>query len=71
MAKKSWSDLSPTQQKVVIATGIAELVLTTWCLRDLRSRSADQVRGPKGLWVPVMSVQPIGPIAYLLAGRKR
>lgn len=71
MAKKSWGDMTPTQKKLVVATGILEVVLTTWCLRDLKDRPAELVRGPKALWGPAMSVQPIGPIAYLVWGRKR
>lgn len=68
--KKKWADLSPTQQKVIIVSGIVEVALTTWCLRDLRRRPADQVRGPKALWAPAMSVQPFGPLAYLALGRR-
>ena len=71
MAKKTWSDMSPTQKKAVVAAGIVEVALTTWCLRDLRQRPASLVRGPKLLWGPAMSVQPFGPIAYLVWGRKR
>lgn len=71
MAKQSWSDLTPTQQKLVVAAGIVEVALTTWCLRDLKGRSADQVRGPRALWVPALSVQPVGPLAYLAIGRRR
>ena len=69
--KTSWADLTPTQQKLVVAAGVAEVVLATWCLRDLRRRPADMVRGPKLLWVPALSVQPVGPLAYLLVGRRR
>ena len=71
MATKSWGDMTPTQKKIVIATGILEVVVTTWCLRDLKDRPAELVRGPKALWGPAMSVQPVGPIAYLVWGRKR
>ncbi len=71
MAKKSWSDLTPTQKKLVVVAGIAEAAMTTWCLRDLKGRPAEMVRGPKVLWIPAMSVQPVGPIAYLVWGRKR
>lgn len=71
MAKKTWSDMSSTQKKAVVAAGIVEVALTTWCLRDLRQRPASLVRGPKLLWGPAMSVQPFGPIAYLVWGRKR
>ena len=70
MAKKSWADLSPTQKKVIVVTGMIEAAATTWCLRDLASRPSSQVRGPKLLWGPAMSVQPFGPIAYVLWGRR-
>lgn len=71
MAKKSWSEMTPTQRKVVVAVGIAEVALTTWCARDLKSRPQELVRGPKLLWGPALSVQPLGPIAYLVWGRRR
>ncbi|MDT0187169.1 PLDc N-terminal domain-containing protein [Microbacterium sp. ARD31] len=69
--KKTWSDLTPTQRKVVVAAGIVEVAVTTWCLRDLKRRPASLVRGPKALWTPALSIQPVGPIAYLVWGRKR
>jgi Phospholipase_D-nuclease N-terminal len=71
MAKKSWGDMTPTQQKIVVVAGVVEVAVTTWCLRDLKQRPASRVRGPKLLWGPAMSVQPVGPIAYLVWGRKR
>lgn len=71
MAKKKWSDLSPTQQKLVVAGGVVEAVITTVALRDLAKRPAESVRGPKPLWGLMSFVQPFGPIAYLLLGRKK
>jgi hypothetical protein len=71
MAKKSWGDMTPTQKKLVVAVAIAEVAVTTWCARDLKARPAHLVRGPKLLWGPALSVQPVGPIAYVLWGRKR
>ncbi|WP_181310448.1 PLD nuclease N-terminal domain-containing protein [Nocardioides campestrisoli] len=71
MAKKSWSDLSPTQRKVVVVAGVVETVLSAWALRDLKRRPASAVRGPKALWLPALAVQPVGPIAYLAVGRRR
>ncbi|MBS2938841.1 PLDc N-terminal domain-containing protein [Nocardioides sp. J2M5] len=70
MAKKSWADMTPTQKKIVVVTGLAEVALTTWCAKDLKQRPAAMVRGPKLLWGPLLSVQPVGPIAYLLVGRR-
>jgi hypothetical protein len=68
--KKSWSDLTPTQQKLVVAGGAVELVLTSWAASDLRRRPAEQVRGPKAAWAMAFAVQPLGPIAYLAVGRR-
>ena len=68
--KKKWSDLTPTQQKAIIAGGAVEVVLTTIALRDLARRPASEVRGRKWQWVLAFVVQPVGPISYLLAGRK-
>lgn len=70
MAKKAWSDLSPTQQKLVVAASIAELVVTTLAARDLKKRPRAEVRGPKALWLAALAVQPVGPLAYLVAGRR-
>ena len=69
--QRSWSDMTPTQKKLVVVGGIAEVALTAWCARDLKRRPAELVRGPKLLWAPALSVQPVGPIAYLVWGRKR
>ncbi|MDO7868911.1 hypothetical protein [Nocardioides jiangxiensis] len=70
MAKKTWNDLSPTQQKLVIAAGVVETLLTGYVLRDLGKRSKEQVRGPKLLWRAGSVVQPVGPLAYLAFGRR-
>ena len=69
-ATKSWSDLSPAQQKAVIAGGAAEAVITAVALVDLLRRPKAKVRGPKVLWVLALAVQPVGPLAYLRAGRR-
>ena len=70
MARKKWSDLTPTQQKLIVAGGVVEAVLTTVALRDLAKRPADEVRGRKAVWGLLSFVQPIGPVAYLLFGRR-
>jgi hypothetical protein len=71
MANKSWADMTPTQKKVAVAAGIVEVAVTAWCVRDLKQRPDSLVRGPKLLWGPALSVQPFGPIAYLVWGRRR
>ena len=70
MAKKSWADLSPSQQAVVTVVGAAEVALTLWALKDLKRRPGAELRGPKALWFPALLVQPVGPIAYLTLARR-
>lgn len=67
---KQWSDLSATQKRAVYVVGAVEALLTTVALADLRRRPAHDVRGSKGFWALASFVQPVGPIAYLLAGRR-
>lgn len=65
-----WSDLSSTQRTRLVVLGVVEILLTTIAARDLARRDPSQVRGPKILWVPALLVQPVGPPAYLLWGRR-
>jgi hypothetical protein len=69
--KRSWSELSPAARAAVVAGGVVEVVVTAWCVRDLVRRPAAGVRGPKRLWALGFVVQPFGPVAYLLGGRRR
>ena len=71
MAQTTWHDLTPAQRRFVVIGGAVEVVLTTVALIDLARRPRESVRGPKALWALGMVVQPIGPIAYLLVGRRR
>ena len=68
--KKTWSDFTPAQQKAMVAAGALEAVVTTVALVDLIRRPKARVRGPKVLWLLTLAVQPVGPIAYLKAGRR-
>jgi hypothetical protein len=65
-----WSDLTRTQQRLIIALAAVETALTATALVDLARRPGRQVRGPKQLWVLGCFVQPVGPIAYLALGRR-
>ena len=58
--------------KVVLAT-VAVVHVTVMALtwRDLRSRSAGQVRGPKKLWRVASALNTTGSAAYWLFGRRR
>jgi hypothetical protein len=68
--KKTWQDLTPGQQRAIIAGGTAEALMTSYCLVDLARRRKSRVRGPKLLWLLAFVVQPFGPLAYLRWGRR-
>jgi hypothetical protein len=70
-AKKTWSDLTDRQRRLIMVGGAAEAVITTIALRDLARRPSGQVRGPKVVWLLGFVVQPFGPLAYLWAGRRQ
>ena len=69
--KKRWSELSQRARTAIVIGGIAEAVVTTVAFRDLARRPKGEVRGSKVLWVLGFFVQPIGPLLYLRAGRRR
>jgi hypothetical protein len=68
---KRWSDLPPQVRTRIIVQGIIQFILLILALRDISRRPADQIRGRKWMWVVGSFVQPIGPIAYFVFGRKR
>jgi hypothetical protein len=69
--RRRWSDLSPFQQKAVIAAVCIELPLTAVAWVDLVRRPDAEVCGPKSRWAVALLVQPVGPIAYLTFGVRR
>ena len=68
--RRRWEDLTPAQRTAIVVGATVEVVLTTVALTDLARRPAAQVRGPKPLWAAGCFVQPVGPVAYLLLGRR-
>lgn len=69
--KKSWSDLSPGQQRVIVGAGIVELGMKVAALADLRRRPAEGIRGAKPLWGALQLVNFFGPLAYFVFGRRK
>lgn len=67
---KKWSDLTEGQRRAIIVGAAAEIMLTAVALVDLARRPRDQVRGPKALWALGCVIQPVGPMAYLVMGRR-
>lgn len=72
LAKKKmrWEDMSTGQKVGVLVTGAVQLVLAVTAWRDLASRTAEQINGPKGLWAAIIAINWIGPIAYFIKGRR-
>lgn len=70
----SASDLASLSWPVIAGLGlllVVELGLMIWGVVDWAKRPADQVRGNRILWLPlILFVNIIGPIVYLTAGRK-
>jgi hypothetical protein len=68
-----WSDLSEGTRRLIIVTAVAESILKGAALIDIKRRPASQIRGPKWLWVPVITVvnsAGVVPISYFLFGRR-
>ncbi|MFC5821760.1 PLD nuclease N-terminal domain-containing protein [Nonomuraea harbinensis] len=66
-----WEEMSKRQQSLVLALMSAEAALTITAAVDLAFGPKETVRGRRGLWWLGIFVQPVGPIAYLLWGRRR
>jgi hypothetical protein len=69
--RKRWTDFSSRERSAILGLAAVELVTTTVAVVDLVRRPAERVRGPKALWCAASAVQPFGPVAYLLFGRRR
>ena len=69
-SKKRWSDLSPAARLAIVLGGVAEVVITSIAVRDLMRRPRATVRGGRVPWLLAFFVQPIGPLAYLVVGRR-
>ena len=70
---RKWSDLSERTRKLIIVTAVAESVLKTAALIDIKRRPASQIRGPKWLWAPVVAVvnsAGVVPISYFVFARR-
>ncbi|GAA1002435.1 hypothetical protein Aple_000460 [Acrocarpospora pleiomorpha] len=71
MTHQTWNQLTDRQRTAIAVLASIELALTATAAVDLWFRPKEAVRGPKALWWPALFIQPVGPIAYLSAGRRR
>ncbi|MEU4424784.1 PLD nuclease N-terminal domain-containing protein [Actinoplanes sp. NPDC024001] len=70
MTHTSWQDLQPWQRTATMVLAPVELALTAYAAVDLARRPRSRVRGSKAIWWPIIFIQPVGPIAYLIRGRR-
>lgn len=68
--RNEWLDLPTELRFPVIAAIIADTTAKVFTWGSLIKRPANKVRGPKWAWVLVSFVNGIGPISYVLFGRK-
>jgi hypothetical protein len=72
-AQRKWSDLSEGTRKLIVVAVVADSILKGAALIDIKRRPADQIRGPKWLWAPVVAVvnsAGVVPISYFVFGRR-
>jgi len=71
--RRGWNDLSEGTRRLIIVTAVVDSILKGAALIDIKRRPANQIRGPKWLWVPVIAVvnsAGVVPISYFLFGRR-
>lgn len=70
---RKWSDLSERTRTLIIAAAVADSMLKAAALIDIKRRPASEIRGPKWLWAPVVTVvnsAGVVPISYFVFGRR-
>ena len=69
--QKKWSDLTDRQKAALLVAASVQLSLAATAWVDLARRPTEQVRGPKPVWAAAIAVNFVGPISYLMLGRRR
>jgi hypothetical protein len=73
-ARRKWSDLSGRTRTLIITVAVADGILKAVALIDIKRRPASQIRGPKWVWAPVVTVvnsAGVVPISYFVFGRRQ
>ena len=68
--EKKWSQMSNGQRSIIVIGSVVELGLQGVALVDLYRRDPSEVRGKKSWWFALSFVNFLGPIAYLVGGRR-
>jgi hypothetical protein len=70
---RKWSDLSERTRTLIIVAAVADSILKAAALVDIKRRPASEIRGPKWVWAPVVTVvnsAGVVPISYFVFGRR-
>jgi hypothetical protein len=67
---RRWSDLTPGQQKAVLALASIQVSLAVTAWTDLAFRPAAQINGRKSVWAVAIAVNFLGPLLYFTRGRR-
>lgn len=59
-----------TRIRIALA-GLIQVTLLIAALWDLYHRDAEQIKGSKWMWTPIVFINFIGPLAYFRFGRKQ
>jgi hypothetical protein len=65
------TDVSPRAKVGLGIIGLVQVAFAFLAFWDLAHRDADEVRGPKPVWIPAILVNWIGPASYFLFGIRR
>jgi hypothetical protein len=69
--RRRWQDLPTGVRTAIAAVGSAQFALLAGALVDLVRRPAEQVRGGRRwVWLPVLFINTVGPLAYFAFGRR-
>ncbi len=71
MGKKDISQVGPVGKATLAVIGVVQVAFAALAFWDLAHREADELRGPKPAWIPVILVNWVGPAAYFTFGVKR
>ena len=66
-----WSELSTARKTFIVVAATVQITLALCAWFDLARRPADQVRGSKKRWVPIIAMNTVGPLSYCAFGRKK
>ena len=73
-ARRKWGDLSGRTRTLIITVAVADGILKAAALIDIKRRPASQIRGPKWVWAPVVTLvnsAGVVPISYFVFGRRQ